>query len=113
MAVHIGTVRGVHQSDDGVIDPAGKHLPLDEAWRTRSRHRHAWRFRAWSGSFASRCGHVDPDQPIMLAQRVRAHANARRIELLSVNQGRDRSADAVVAELPAVIGALDGAFAEY
>src|SRR5579871_553535 len=64
MAVHIGSMRGIHQPDHGMVDTAGKHLPFDEARRGRLRHRDARRLALRNGRVWRR-GHIDPDQPVL------------------------------------------------
>src|SRR5262249_7553971 len=107
VAVDVGAVRGIHQANDSVINVAGKHLALDEARRFDLVQWNAWRLAPGRDGFASWRGHVDPDQSVLLAERVGAHADARGIEVLTLDQRGNRRAHAVWPKLPTVIGTLD------
>ncbi len=111
MGVDVRSVRGIHQPDHGMIDAAGKGLALHPA-RLRIGNGHARR-RAPGLAVPFVIGDIDPDEPILLAHRIAAHADAVRLQRLALDGGGDERAHAVCPEAPSVIGALDRVLGEH
>ncbi len=99
-------MRRVHQADDGVVDAAMEELALVPAW-ARVRHADARWLALRRRRLAAGGGHVDPDEPVLLAHRIGFDLDVRRLDRLAADEGGYRCADAVAAEAPAVIGAFD------
>jgi len=55
------------------------------------------------------CRHVNPEQPILLAQRIVADTDARGLEILPISEGWYGAASPIGRESPAVVRALDRA----
>ncbi len=101
-----GPVRRVHQADDRVVDMAVEVHGLDQLGLALGAGEER-RLMIRLGRIARVRGHPDEDQALALAHRIGPHTDAIGLEGLILDQGRNGGADAVGAEAPAVIGALD------
>src|SRR5215467_1562176 len=103
-----GSVRRVHQPDDGMVDRRGEADVLDEIGRSFVEPVEQRNLR--------RCGRIlakkHPQVSLHLAHRVVTRTDARWGEALARHERRDRGALPVGVEAPAVIAALDFASIE-
>ena len=98
-----GTVCGIHQPNDGMID------------RTRKAHRfdHGVTALADVGNLrdfgrAGRVGaEIDPDIALHLARRIAGDAYLGGVEMLALDERRDGGAAAICGKAPAMVAALD------
>jgi len=109
-----GSVSGVHEADDTVIDADGHFglkvselvfcAELFNAWRGLA----GFGWLGESGTGWSGIGDIDPDEIVLFFAGVAAGVNAIDLHRLIGGKGRDQLALSVVnIELPAVIGAFE------
>ena len=105
--MHIGAVRRVHQPDHGMVDMGVEGHPVDQLGPAAD-HAGEDRRRLIRLRLAARVrAHPDKDQALAFVRGIMAHADARHIHRLVLDQRGDGRADPVGAVAPAVIGAFD------
>jgi hypothetical protein len=106
LLMHIGPVGRIHQPDDRMVYMRIEIHGLDND-RPASNHARQHRRLAIRIGRPARIGrHVDPNDALLLAHRIAAHAELGDVHCLVAGQGRDVGTGARRVELPAVIRTL-------
>src|SRR5271165_5488373 len=102
-AMDKGTVRRVHQSDNGVIDCSGETDAFDEIGVSFGKSVEVRDFGR-AGRIATE---IDPDVALHLTRPIAADMDTARLKRLARRQRGDQRTTAPGVEAPAVIAALD------